>query len=605
MDASDRVRAALLEAARSAAPPPDTTIVEWSEQHRILGHSSRLSGLYRARITPFWREPMALLSPSSPIQRVVIQKAAQMGCSELALNTAAFYLAAAPSPVLYCMPTILTATRFSRQRVSEMLALAPALQELTSTPRGGERSNSVLMKSLRNGALLMLTGTNAPSMLRSLPIKILILDEVDAFPADTGNEGDPIGLAAERCESYGSSKKILCISTPTLKSASRIEALYLATDQRKYFVPCPSCGNWITLEFGQLYRNTVICYRCQLCSGEIHERDKPAMIESGEWRATAVSRNPLAAGFHVNQLFSAWTSWSDLVARKEAAVTPEAEQVFVNCSLALTWEPPAATEIPASEALAARAEPYPEGTVPAGGCFLTCGVDCQMDRLELEVVSWGPHFESWSVGYYVLHGDITEPPVWTALDELLRRSWPHASGMPLQLQATCIDSGFSPQEVNQFTRPRHSQRVYSTKGLSLGFGKPIWPRKASWDKNKFAVYLISADEAKTWVANRMRIPAPGPGYMHAPLSRDRVWYEQITSERLILAKGQRKWVKQPHARNEAFDARTLAVAALHSRLLAGVDLNQWCAQFEGMLQPVNGPPAAPASNVIRSKFVHG
>jgi phage terminase large subunit GpA-like protein len=147
--------------------------------------------------------------------------------------------------------------------------------------------------------------------------------------------------------------------------------------------------------------------------------------------------------------------------------------------------------------------------------------------------------------------------------------------------------------------------VYSTKGLSLGFGKPIWPRKASWDKNKFAVYLISADEAKTWVANRMRIPAPGPGYMHAPLSRDRVWYEQITSERLILAKGQRKWVKQPHARNEAFDARTLAVAALHSRLLAGVDLNQWCAQFEGMLQPVNGPPAAPASNVIRSKFVHG
>jgi phage terminase large subunit GpA-like protein len=67
-------------------------------------------------------------------------------------------------------------------------------------------------------------------------------------------------------------------------------------------------------------------------------------------------------------------------------------------------------------------------------------------------------------------------------------------------------------------------------------------------------------------------------------------YEQLTVEKLVLVKGQRKWVNTLGARNEAFDARCLAVCALHARLLAGLDLNAWCDQFQGMLAP---PPIIP------------
>jgi phage terminase large subunit GpA-like protein len=401
--------------------------------------------------------------------------------------------------------------------------------------------------------------------------------------------------------SYGTAKRVLLISTPTEKGLSRIERLYEATDKRRYNVPCARCAMPIVLEFEQLdFEDGVAVYRCPMCGGAIAERDKLAMLEAGTWRATAKC-DPETRGYHLSQLYSPWTSWRDLLKRAEAARgIPEKERVFYNCGLGLTWLPPA-LEVPEAEVLMKRAEPYAEGTVPTGGCFLTAGVDVQADRLEVEIVAWGRNFESWSVHYLVLYGDIAEPAVWSRLDELLSRSWRHASGMPMQLQAACIDAGFAPAEVTAFTRHRHGQRIYATKGLSNGWGKPIWPRRASWDKNKHAVYLVSSDEAKAWAANRMRIDTPGPGYMHSPLSRERGWYEQLTAERLVFQKGQRRWLNPERQRNEAFDCRALAVCALHSRLLAGLDLNAWCHEFQATLAPPqvaqqpNGATAVPKS----------
>ena len=98
--------------------------------------------------------------------------------------------------------------------------------------------------------------------------------------------------------------------------------------------------------------------------------------------------------------------------------------------------------------------------------------------------------------------------------------------------------------------------------------------------------------------------------MHFALTRERTWYEQLVAERLVVTKGQRRWTNPTRARNEAFDCRALAVAALHARLLAGVDLNQWCEQFAAMIAPppVTGtPPPKPngSPTVYRSRFVNG
>jgi phage terminase large subunit GpA-like protein len=605
VESSDRIRAVLREAAQSAAPPPDLSISEWAEANRVLGNSSRLRGPYRVGITPFWREPQELLSPRSLIQRVVIQKGAQCGGTEIALNTIGFFMAAAPAPILLIQPTIMMAQKFSRQRLTEMMSLCPALAELMATPRGGEFSNSLLTKSGRNGSLLMLTGANAPSALRSLPIKVLVLDEVDSYPGDVGGEGDPVLLASARTESFGSQKKILAISTPTIRHASRIESLYEASDRRRYHVPCPHCANWIVLEFEHLYlEHGSAFHRCQICGTGIAEREKLSLIQDGEWRPTATSTDAATAGFHISQIYSPWTEWRDLLARNEAARTPETRQVFVNCSLGQSWALPI-METPDADALRSRAEVFVEGIAPRGACLLTGGCDLQSDRVEIEICGWGRDFESWSIGYYTIHGAIDQPELWNQLDALLSRSWKHESGLPMVLQAIAVDAGFCTQEVAEFCRSRHGRRIYACKSLSGGWGRPIWPRKASWTKGKDPIYLISSDEAKRWVTSRLRIEEHGPGFMHFPMSRPRDWFEMLTSEKLTIDRGQRRWTNPLRQRNEALDCRALATAALHSRLLSGVDLNRWCDEFEKLLEPqvparANGVAAPP---VHRSKWM--
>jgi phage terminase large subunit GpA-like protein len=606
------LRASWLRTREVLRPPPPLTISQWSDKFRVLGPNSPLPGQWRTDAAPFLREPMDCLSPDSGVELVVIQKPVQVGCTEILLNAAAYYLVHCPSTVLIVEPNDTVVKRLSRQRIDPLIELCPPLKTIVSKAHG-KGGNEMSLKTTTNGAVLALASAQSAAQLRSLPARIVLCDECDAYLKDLG-EGNPFDLASARATTFGSLRRIAAVSTPTEAGVSLIDRLYRETDQRKWFVPCPYCGCEQILEWSGMRwepgQPDTARYGCAGCGCDIEPGKKAAMVAAGKWKPTFATRSSGVRGYHFNALISPWVRWSELVAQHEAADTPERKKAFCNLALAEPWQEQA-LEVPEPEALMARAEPYPEGTVPAGGCFLTAGVDVQGDRLECEIVAWGRDYESWSVHYIVLHGDITEPAVWTRLDELLTRSWPHVSGMPMRLQAVCIDAGFSPAEVTAFTRHRHGQRVYATKGASAGWSRPIWPRRVSWDKNKHAVYLISSDEAKAWVANRLKIDAPGPGYLHFPISRERQWYEQLTAEKLVTVKGAKKWVKPHWLRNESFDCRALAVAALHSRLLANVDLNQWCDSFEKLLLPMavsakpNGPVNAPAPSVIRSRFVYG
>ncbi|MCP6275090.1 phage terminase large subunit family protein, partial [Klebsiella pneumoniae] len=76
-------------------------------------------------------------------------------------------------------------------------------------------------------------GANSAASLRSMPVRYLFLDEIDAYPLDVDGEGDPVALAEKRTSTFAR-RKVLKVSTPTTKDFSRIEAAYLATDARRY-----------------------------------------------------------------------------------------------------------------------------------------------------------------------------------------------------------------------------------------------------------------------------------------------------------------------------------------------------------------------------------
>ena len=99
--------------------------------------------------------------------------------------------------------------------------------------------------------MMLLTGANSATGLRSTPCRYIFMDEVDAFPADVDGEGDPVSLAEKRATTFAR-RKILLTSTPTVKDFSRIEAEYLRSDQRRFYVPCPKCGVKEWLKWAQL-----------------------------------------------------------------------------------------------------------------------------------------------------------------------------------------------------------------------------------------------------------------------------------------------------------------------------------------------------------------
>jgi phage terminase large subunit GpA-like protein len=223
--------------------------------------------------------------------------------------------------------------------------------------------------------------------------------------------------------------------------------------------------------------------------------------------------------------------------------------------------------------LAERCEAY-KAQVPAGGLHLTIGADVQPDRVEAEVVAWGAGEESWSIGYYVFHGDpdISEGQrgsPWDALTDLVRTRFKHESGVELPASYTFLDSsGHNTQSVYEYVRAHRADKIFAIKGRG-GQGIPIVgsPSKKRSGKTKRTVdlYILGVDNAKSVIQKRLSVKE-GPGRCHFPIGREIEWFRQLTAEKIMtkFVKGfpRREWVKPSGVRNEALDCRVYAYAAL-------------------------------------------
>jgi phage terminase large subunit GpA-like protein len=207
----------------------------------------------------------------------------------------------------------------------------------------------------------------------------------------------------------------------------------------------------------------------------------------------------------------------------------------VNTFLAETFDPDEGDEIIAGD-IGARMEERPE-FLPEAIEVITCGVDVQEDRLELEVVGHcGPDgTESYGIEYRILRGDTSLPEVWKKLDEFLMSSnWKREDGPILRIQACGIDSGFRASHVYEFCRGKAGQRIVPIKGQS-GFHVPLIGRGTQTRIGGVKVYSVGSDNAKAIVHQRLRINEPGPGYTHFWYGGgyDQEYFEQLTAEKIV------------------------------------------------------------------------
>lgn len=156
------------------------------------------------------------------VERVVLMCSAQTGKSECILNVVGFHVAHDPAPMLILQPTLEMAETFSKDRLAPMVRDTPCLKDKIADPRARDSGNTLLSKKFKGGHITIV-GANSAAGLASRPIRIVLADEVDRYPPSAGSEGDPLSLAVKRTTTFWN-RRVVMVSTPTVKGFSRIEA---------------------------------------------------------------------------------------------------------------------------------------------------------------------------------------------------------------------------------------------------------------------------------------------------------------------------------------------------------------------------------------------
>lgn len=588
-------------------PPIRQSVSDYADSHRVLPSKGAAEpGKWRTSRTPYLKEIMDVLSVSDSTERIIFMKSAQVGGTEVILNFIAYVIDHAPSPLLIVQPTVDVAERFSKQRVQAMIDVSPTLLDKIPPARSRDSGNTTLMKDFPAG-ILILTGSNSASGLRSMPIKFLACDEVDAYDLDVDNEGDPVTLAEQRTKTF-SRKKIFLNSTPTIKSVSRITAEYEKSDKRRYYVHCPDCDHAQVLKFenlaplfkeGETQTPYAVHYACEGCGVLISEHHKQNLLANGKWIKEHPERE--VAGFHINALYAplglgdSWLkiykTWLD---KKD---DPVLLKVFTNTILGEAWEEE--SEKVNSEDLKTRAEDYAIRTPPSGCLILTAGVDVQKDRFAVQILGWGEHETSWVLDWVELPADTATEDGWKVLDDYLNKPIVNACGIDLRLSAVAIDTGYNTHEVYNYCRA-HSRKkgrwVLAVKGANMK-NKPILGKPSKQDvnwrgqviKGGVELYNLGTDTAKHSIYARLQSDSKKPyaGDRKIRFSKDLEdsYYDQLTAE--VFEPRQGKWiVRDRRIRNEGLDTFVYAyAAALHASVRIHAKSHAEWQRLQSLLEP--------------------
>ena len=513
------------------------------------------------------------------------------------MNTIGYIIDEDPGSVLYVQPTIEDAKKFSRIRIAPMIRDSKALAKKVADVKSRDSGNTMLQKSFAGG-MLTIVGSNSASALASTPVRYVIGDELDRWALSAGTEGDPWKLAEARTTTFYN-RKMIAVSTPTIKGASKIADLYSDGTQERWCVQCPDCGEWHNIVFDDIkfsfdtinkgrkkdYKINSIEWCCPSCGCLASEKT----IRRQPFRWIAEYPDAYERGhrsFWLNAFASPWQSWEKIVySFLKARNDPQQLKVVYNTMLGELWEDRG--DLVDEDTMLSRREDYgrrEDGSpveLPDGVLVLTCGVDTQDNRLEYEVLGHGHYGETWGIQRGYIMGDPHYLEVWQQLDDIIDHVYRFADpSKGLKISLTFVDSGgHKTQDVYRECARRLNKRVFAIKGQG-GDGVPYTkpPSKVNITVNgktigKAWLYVLGVDAGKTDIMDNVKVQEPGAKYCHFPKDErcgyDMTFFSGLLSEKMVLKseRGRTRWVweKIPgHERNEALDCRNYALAAFRA-----------------------------------------
>ena len=258
---------------------------------------------------------------------IVVQKSAQVGLTELAVNQALWAADtgyAERGNMLFLMPTQNQMDDFAQARFDRAIQDSAYLRgRLQPEPPRRKGADSKRLKRVGPG-YIFLRGADSRRQVASVDADLVVLDEFDQMAEGV------LELATKRIASSAAGR-ILIASTPRLPEAG-VNGLFIQSNRRRYFIPCPRCGLEQALSWDEnvdVERAVVVCRSC----GEPMD-----VLAPGRWIATAPG-NDRIRGYHLSRLYSPWANIPQMIEASEATGLV-ATQEFQNSDLGEVFSPP-------------------------------------------------------------------------------------------------------------------------------------------------------------------------------------------------------------------------------------------------------------------------
>nr|WP_322560066.1 phage terminase large subunit family protein [uncultured Escherichia sp.] len=549
-----------------------------------------------------------------------------------------------PADMLIIQMTEEKAREHSKKRLARTFRVSP---EVVSRLSPNKNDNNVYDRTFLAGNYLKI-GWPSVNIMSSSDYKCVALTDYDRFPEDIDGEGDAFSLASKRTTTFMSSGMTLVESSPgrdvkdvkwrrtsphEAPPTTGILSLYNRGDRRRWYWPCPHCGEYfqpcgdVVAGFRDIadpvLASEAAYIQCPSCSGRILPEQKRELNGRGVWLRDGESinadgsrygdpRRSRIASFWMEGPAAAYQTLSQLVyklltAEQEYETTGSEEtlKTVINTDWGLPYLPRASMEQRKSELLEQRAEPVPSRSVPDGVNFLVATVDVQAGRhrrFVVQVTGYGSRGERWIIDRYnitqSLRGDsdgesqridpASYPEDWDALlTDVFHKSWPLASdpSQQMRLMAMAVDSGgedgVTDNAYKFWRRCRRDglgKRIYLFKGDSIRRAKLItrtFPDNTGRTGRRaqaagdVPLWLLQTDALKDRVNNALWRDSPGPGYVHFPDWLGSWFYDELTYEE---RSSDGKWSKPGRGANEAFDLMVYAEALV---ILHGYEKIRW------------------------------
>jgi phage terminase large subunit GpA-like protein len=522
---------------------------------------------------------------SAYTDKIVLCCGTQLGKTETVFNMIGYAIDQDPGVMLVVYPSDELGKSISKNRLQPMFMTVDALM------MKWDRTKSEAQELQFLGMYIAIVGANSPSKLASRPVRYVFYDETDKFPMFSGREAKPTELAGERQKNFRNRKEVH-VSSPTLSTGHIWQEFLSAEARKRYFVPCPYCGEMQTLKLTQVkwppdlnedkkrrLRKvlTEAWYECESCGRKIYDMDKYLMLSKGEWRGVerdadggwvesdGISYRPRSVAYNISSLYSPWVTFGQ-VAQKFLSSKDEPAKLmnFVNGWLGEPWENEAMRL--RSDVVMERQSSHQRGVVPEAAQLLTCGIDVQQDCFWWVVRAWGAKLTSWLV-------DFGSCETWGELDDMLDREYPQVGQEPMQVHLAFIDSGDRTDEVYQYCSTR-TGLVFPSKGSSNRLPRaPITESKIERDDlGGLRLFILDTFYYKSFIAGRIRKETDSSGSFNVYNSEDdegwlRSYADQLCSEQLVKkidSRGREVDSWEPitsHAANHLLDAECYAIAA--------------------------------------------